>query len=528
MTPTRYYDVVVLGRSIGCLATAALLARRDFRVLILGQGSRPPSYDFEGFPLRRRTFTLLAAASPVWLRTLQELAQATTFKRRTKQLDPMFAVLSPQRTVEIPPESELFAREIEREFPEVRQLVDELYASFSEYNAAIDAAFERDAVWPPGTFWERFETNRVVRELPLINGETAQDLLAKFPTGHPYREVTTIPAGFATDLAVPGDQLPPLALARLHGAWTRGVHALPGGESELESFFLDRIRAHGGEYRLGQRAQHLVVRRGQVVGVLEDGEEEPVGTGSVVSDLSGEAVADLAGGEGITSRARKDWPRLTVSAGRFVVTLCVPSRALPKQLPPESFLLPQGNSRELSLPQNPRRPVVHLQRGPRVNRELQRDTEPVEILTAETILPSRGTLTLLEAREAVLSTLRTHLPFVEDQALVIDSPHDGLPLWEMRNRRRHEIDRIHLPGGVAGPEPMEYMWSVDTPGFLELSGEPIRGPIPGTYLVGRTVLPALGQEGSLLAAWGAVRAITRRDRTRQKMRRQMWSKIETS
>lgn len=102
MTPTRYYDVVVLGRSIGCLATAALLARRDFRVLILGQGSKPATYDFEGFPLRRRTFTLLAAASPVWLRILQELAQATTFKRRTRQLDPMFAVLSPERTVEIP------------------------------------------------------------------------------------------------------------------------------------------------------------------------------------------------------------------------------------------------------------------------------------------------------------------------------------------------------------------------------------------------------------------------------------------
>ncbi len=532
MTPTRYYDVVVLGRSIGCLVTAALLARRDFRVLILGQGARPATYDYEQYPLRRRTFTLLCAASPVWLRMLHDLAQGTTFRRRTNSLDPMFSVLSTERRLEIPPEAEFFNREIEREFPEVRQLVDELYANFSEVNASLDAAFERGAVWPPGNFWERFETGRIARDLPLTSGQTALDLLAKFPAGHPYREVTTIPAGFATDLAVPGEQLPPLALARLHGAWTRGVHALPGGEPELEAFLLERIRAHGGEIRLEQRAAALMIRRGRVVGVLEDGEDEPVGTGSVVSDLSGEAIADLAGGEGITAKAQRDWPRLTVNAGRFVVSVVVPARALPAPLPVESFLLPQGSAG--SQTQNPRRPVVHLQRGPQFTRgplpghHAAQDSEPFEVLAAEAILPSRGSLTLLEAREAVLSTLLTHLPFLEQQAVVIDSPHDGLPLWDLRGGRRFEVDRIHLPGGAAGPEPMEWLWSVDTPGFLELGGEALRGPIPGTFLVGRTVLPALGQEGSLLAAWGATRAITRKDRTRQKMRRQMWSKLETS
>ena len=35
--PSRYYDVVVLGRSLGALVCAAVLARRDFRVLWLGQ-----------------------------------------------------------------------------------------------------------------------------------------------------------------------------------------------------------------------------------------------------------------------------------------------------------------------------------------------------------------------------------------------------------------------------------------------------------------------------------------------------------
>jgi len=37
---SRFYDAVVLGRSLGSLVVAALLSRRDFRVLLLGQGQR--------------------------------------------------------------------------------------------------------------------------------------------------------------------------------------------------------------------------------------------------------------------------------------------------------------------------------------------------------------------------------------------------------------------------------------------------------------------------------------------------------
>jgi hypothetical protein len=51
-------------------------------------------------------------------------------------------------------------------------------------------------------------------------------------------------------------------------------------------------------------------------------------------------------------------------------------------------------------------------------------------------------------------------------------------------------------------------------------------PIAGVFGVGRAVLPALGQEGELLAAWSASRLITRTDGRKEKMRREMWSKVE--
>jgi len=521
---SRHYDVVVLGRSLGALAAAAVLARRDFRVLLLGQGQRGQTYRFEDHVLCRRTFTLLAGSSPTWRRILHELAQSPQFRRRTSALDPMFVMLCEGRRVEVPPDMELFGREIDREFPEVRQLVDELYTSIAQVNAVADSAFEKDALWPPGTLWERFETGRIAATLPLTRGERGQDLLGKFPTGHAYRDITTIPAAFASNAAFLGSEFPPFALARLHGAWTRGVVSLARAEDELSEFLCERIEAHGGVIELNRRATSLVVRRGAAVGVVEDGEETPTGAGAILSDQSGEALANLSGGEGVTKAAREDWPRLNPEAGRFLVSLIVNTRGLPEPLPRESFVLPAERFRR-----DPRHPVVHLQRLEAASfSDGRASAHEQTLLVAEALLPTRGSLTLLEAREAVLSTLQGALPFLDEHLLIVDSPHDGLPLYDHRGGQRREVDRVHLREASTGAEAMERLWTVEPAGYLDLAGEPVRGPIPNTYLVGKTVLPGLGQEGELMAAFGAAKIITKKDGARQKMRRQMWSKIETT
>jgi phytoene dehydrogenase-like protein len=521
---SRHYDVVILGRSLGALAAAALLARRDFRVLLLGQGQRAQTYRFEEHVLCRRTFTLLSGSSPTWRRILHELAQSPQFRRRALPLDPMFVMLNEGRSVEVPPDMELFGRELDREFPEVRQLVDELYGSIAQVNAVADAAFEKDALWPPGSLWERFETGRIAATLPLTRAERGQDLLGKFPAGHAYRDITTIPAAFASNAAVLGGEFPPFALARLHGAWTRGVVALTRSEDELSEFLCERITAHGGVIELNRRATSLVTRRGVAIGVMEDGEEAPTGASAVLSDQSGEALAQLSGGAGVTKSARDDWPRMNPEAGRFVVSLVVNTRGLPRPLSPESFVVPSERLRR-----DPRHPTVHLQRfEASVFSEARSQAKAETLLVAEAILPARGALTLLEAREAVLSTLKGALPFLGEHLLLVDSPHDGLPLHDYRSGARREVDRVHVQDTSPNAEVMERLWTVEPAGYLDIAGEPVRGPIPNTYLVGKTVLPGLGQEGELLAAFGAAKLITRKDGARQKMRRQMWSKIETT
>jgi len=520
---TRYYDAVIIGRSLGVLAAAALLARRDFRVLVLGHEGRPCDYRFDRFRFRRRAFTWLAGASPPWLRLLRELAQSPRFRRHLIPLDPMFSGILPQRRLELPPDVDLFHKEIEREFPELRQVVDELYASFAHVNAAADEAFERDAVWPPGSFWERFKTTRVASKLPLVGSQEGHDVLARFPAGHPFRDLVTLPAEFASNLASPSLGLPPFALARLHGAWARGLHSIEHGEDELTKFLVERIEAHSGLCRLNSKAAGLVIERGAVTGVIEEGEDHPTGTSSIVTDLTGEAIADLAGGKGIAASAQREWPRLVTTAGRFTMSLLVRKELLPEPLPEESFLIPTRVNRA-----DPRRPDVHLQRFGSDRYGGGVGTSPEQsLLVAEIIIPRRGILTLYEAREAIMTTLREHLPYLDKQLVAVDSPYDGLPLWDYSSGERVEIDRVHCKETSPGGEPLQPIWTPQPPGFLGLTGEPLRGPISGTYLAGKSVLPALGQEGELLAGSSVALLITQKNGGRQRMRRQMWSRIET-
>lgn len=524
---TKHFDVIVLGRSIGALTAAALLARRDFTVLVLGQGERAASYRLDKRTLLRRGFTLLAATTPTWRKVVVELAQSQTWKRRIEAASPMMQVLAPRRRLEVPPDMALLGREIDREYPELRRLVDDLYGELGRVNGAADEAFEHDAVWPPGTFWERRETNRYAALLPHIRAEPDADLLSEFPRGHAFRQIVTASVLFAADLS---SLPPPFAVARLHGAWTRGVYTLPRGEEELEEFLVDRIDAYGGRCLFDDRAAALHLRRGASAGVMIDGDELPTGASFVLADSDGETLALLAGGEGIHKRAQREWPRITSSVGRFVVSLVVRREGLPEPLGPHAFLLPgdwpgqrpRGGLAPASGRSVPpaQRPMVHLQR---VGRGASDDEE---LLVAEMLLPDRGPIGLHDARQAVLAVVAAELPFLERHLVVVDSVHDGLPAWVYENGVRRSVERAALRGASSTAEPMVRQLEVDPPGYLGLAGEPIRGPIERTLLVGRSVLPGLGQEGQLLAAWGAARLVTRTDRQKERMRRDMWSKVE--
>jgi hypothetical protein len=511
----KHYDVVVLGAGIGALTTAALLSRRSWRVLVLGQGWRPSTYQYDGVTLARRPFTFLAGSSPLWSRLLVELAQTQTFRRKTVTVDPMFQVLAPKLRLDFAPDVELFGREIDRTFPEVRRVVDELYAELARTNGDADAAFEREVVWPPGTFWERRGAERIAASIPRFDAGQWPPLLAEFPRAHDYRAIVAVPARFASRSVDPTE----FAVARLHGAWTRGVVGLQGGEPDLVDFLADRVNAQGGQTRLDVSAASITHRRGRASGVVIDGEEEETGVGFVVTDGTTRSLLDLVTDFDPPRRALSALPHLQPAEWRFVVSVVVRTEGLPAMLGDEAFLLPSWQLRTKSA--DPL--VVHLQR-----RKGPCGIDGATLVVAEAILGDSAPHVVAEARENVLATLELLLPYIERHYLMIDSPHDGRPLWDFRLGKRKEVRRGALgpTGGTIAPESMAAQWRVDPPVFHGLAGDAVRTPLGGAFTVGPAALPALGQEGELLAAWSAARLVTRTDRRRERMRREMWNKIE--
>jgi phytoene dehydrogenase-like protein len=512
---SRHFDVVVLGRSLGSLVAAALLARRDLRVLLLGQGERAPTYAFRGRRLARRRFSVPYGDSVVWRRVLRDLAQSQTFRRHAQRLTPSYCLLGAERRVQVWSDPEQLALEVVREFAEVRQLCDELAQKSLALGRALEEPLASPAVCPPESVLERLRARRYNSQIPSI-GEDAAALLAKFPLDHPYRASALVPAWFAADSDGPPASMPALAFARLSLALATEPLAFEGGQDKLEDFWLEHIRAHGGTCELGERATELVVRNRRVVALRCAGGDEPIGADSVLANLSGQALMELARGEGLRWTAERNWPTLRAGAGRFVLSAIVRRELLPEPLGQEAFLLPEQGSggRELG-------PALHLQCLPCEGAPDER------LLVVETIVPASELGRVRELRRSVLERLRREFPFLDRHLIAVDSPHDGLPLDAYAAGQSASVERRELVGASAAPEPLERRWHAERWGFLGLAAESVRGPIRGTYLVGKTVLPPLGEEGELIAAWSAAQLVTGRDAHRQRRRRQMWSKLDT-
>jgi hypothetical protein len=256
-----------------------------------------------------------------------------------------------------------------------------------------------------------------------------------------------------------------------------------------------------------------------VNGVLVDGDEAPTGVGFVVTDHTTRALLDLTTDFDPTRRALAALPHLIPAEWRFVVSIVVREEGLPPALGDESFLLPAWPHRG----QGPTMPLVHLQR-----RREPCGIPGATLLVADAAFSEGTPLPVTRAREAVLAALESLLPFLEKHYLVVDSPHDGRPLWDYRSGKRKEVDRAALRAnrGSLDAEPMAARWRVEPPTFHGLGAEPVRTPLGGAFVVGPSALPALGQEGELLAAWSAARMITRTDKRKERMRREMWSKVE--
>ena len=508
----NYYDVIVLGTQLGPLFAAALLAKRGFRVLVLAQDDLPPTYDAgEGLVLPRAPFTFTAAGSPVARRIFAELALHQVFRRRALAMDPVFQVALPRHRLDLPESDAELEREIEREFPEVRRPVEDVHRSVTRTGAAMDRLVERDLVWPPESFFERREFARASAHLLFDKLGGGRDPFAELREEHPFRLVVQAPTRFHDGMDP--DYPTPLRLSRLYGALLRGSAVLDDGEASLRQMLLDKLRTHSGDIRERDRADALLVRRGAVSGVRVAGSGEELGAGFVAWGGDVTALLRLLPNrrplEELFEKLGEPQPRWF----RYTLNLVLAADGVPV-----------GMARDVYFVRDPRRPLaaenlLHVEAHPP-------DAAGRRLLCVEALLPRRTIEDVPDyvegVRERVFASLGELVPFLGRTVQLIDSPHDGRPILDVRaGRTRQPPDPW-----TRGPQTMRAVHGYPVTTALGLSALPVRTPLRGLLLCSGQTTPGLGMEGQMLAAWSAARVVTRADKRKAWMRGRLWTKVE--
>jgi hypothetical protein len=501
MAAKNFYDAVLIGLDLRTLLTAALLAKRGLRVLVIGHGQPWPSYQVHGVTLPRSTFSLTGYESPAIARVFSEIALRPLLSRRLKPLSPAFQALLPGHRFDVLRDARLLTRELEREFPEARRFADELLAALGETGRRIDHVLERDLMWPPEGFFERREFARATLHEPFAESLASGSRHA-LADDHPFSRVLEETLRFADGSSLEGGYS--ARKLRLLSGRTRAAELVDDALTGLFELLIQSIRTHNGSLRLTERLDGLTVRRGALTSLHVSPSDEEIGCHFLLWGLPVSRLASL-----LQDRTQLDPMFVEVGEpraryARYCLNLVVRAEALPEGMARDVLLLAD---QPLWIEQ---KRLAHGERA---------------LLTIETLLPNEPAderaRRLLDQRERMLDALGELSPFLRSHLLLVDSPHDGRPIDDVESGSKVEpAEPFHR-----GPDTMRNVYTFPRTRLHGTAGLTVRTPLKGILLCNDQVVTGLGVEGAFLTAWSAARAVSRSLR-RGWMNRGRWTKVE--
>ena len=503
--PTSFYDVVVLGTHLEPLLCAALLAREGLRILVLGQGTPDPSYTVAGVEVEPHTLTITGAQSPIVQKTLDDLALRQDLRQRMVDRNNVFQLLLPEHRINVPPEADKWLAELARELPNVRRQATDITRTLGEVRGELDAVIGRQLVWPPETFLERQQFSLTTTGQRYDRQGQGWTSWNQLPMRHPLR--TAFEAILPHVSGLLPAQHSDATRARLHGHVLSGVTELTGGWTWFREALFARIRSWGSDVRPRDVADSLrhEGRSGHTIRLARTDEEigcSQVVHGTPISELS-QLLPERAPMTSMFERVGEPRSR----AYRSSVHVLVNKRGIPNALEPLALVCTSATTHEKAF----------LVRSRDVD-------EGRVLLTASRLIEEHlidtGSSPLRFVREEALVAIRSVVPFFDDHAIWVDSPHDGLPPQALRG----DTELPCSDPWTRGPYTMRAVYEYPTRRALGVCALPTRTPVRGVFLCNEQVAPGLGFEGSFLTATSVAKIIGSQYRRQDWLRRGPWAR----
>lgn len=488
--PSSSYDAIVLGDGLSSVVTAALCARRGLRTLYIAPEEYQERYSVG--PHRLPIEPMLWPSRMAWAgeRVLKELSIELALRRKLREPRVAAQVVAPDLRFEL---GDTMAKELLRELGDER---GEQWARdwqlLGELGRPLDPIMTTDQIFPQDAGFLRREVVRTVEKAGIdaeqawrtIGGEGGNG--AAGAPGNGGKKLAAICKAIAA-LWMRHPEPPPIAIGRALDACRGSLLPLRGDGEALRELVMEKLLAAGGEARVG-KVKELTTSWGKISGVVVGNDE--LGAGQVLAAMQPRDVAALLGKKAPKKLAETEERRIV--GYRYTLNIVLDAAGVPDAMAPTVFVV-DDPSRP---PHNDNAYSIHCG---------EPDDAGRVVVTLAAVLASAGPLDddaqlpkAQQLRMDLLTKLDDVMPFYDRHVVVGHSPHDGLPPSTPGGRGNHEA-----PKGM--PLKMRPVYAGELEGTAGTGALAYASSIKNLTFCGAQILPMLGLEGELAAAWSAAK-----------------------
>ncbi|HTP29955.1 MAG TPA: NAD(P)-binding protein [Anaeromyxobacteraceae bacterium] len=488
-TTQRIYDVCIIGSQLGGALAGALLARRGYRVLHvdhdgLGMGYEDGGYVLPYAPSILPPLRLLPSADAA----LRELGLAADTLRALEPCAPGLQILLPRHRVDIFHDAPRRLIELKREWPSEANLLEAGLSRLTRLFEATSPFMQSMPPLPPNGFGDRRAVGRAIRFATSVPGSPGFSLREGDAfdglSDHPFVSALAIAQRFLGYLD--GNDVAPLAAARLSGGILHGSFILPGGQLGLREVIRHKIVESRGEVMLDSEAataRQLEVESGKIAAVRLSGSNNAWVARVFIAATDALALKRLLPPEESSGKMAQLLETVHPEWQLLAINLVVKKEALPPALGRNALVLRKAEGSYAV--DN----AVLVQVAPA---RRDKGKGATELIPDERVLCAAGFVPA-DARDRG----DEHLAAIGRQ--IRETVEDAVPFFE-RHLLRESIPALRAPREHRGSRLLPHpLYLIDLDKTLGVTGLPCRSPYRNLVFASREVIPGLGLEGEFHA-----------------------------